>query len=333
MSFAPETRRRDPLERTTLRLAGVFAIVIVLLLVSSSVLLYTSFTRDIHDVYDRAVHDEAREREMVADAISRLRVQVIATDAVVFIVVGAAGLWYARRTVQPIREALENQRRFIANASHELRTPLAIVKADLEVARRGPPDAAALSAAVDSSLEEVDRMSALVSDLLTLSRIDAREERLAREALDLSSLVDATVQKLEAYAGERRVAIVREGGRDALPTVADPDALQRALFNLVRNAVEHSPAGERVAVRLMSDGDQARIQIADRGAGMTRDQLDRVFERFYRSTPGGSGSGLGLPIARWIVEAHGGSLTLVSGADGGTTATLLLPLGRPSVRR
>ena len=180
MSFAPETRRRDPLERTTLRLAGVFAIVIVLLLVSSSVLLYTSFTRDIHDVYDRAVHDEAREREMVADAISRLRVQVIATDAVVFIVVGAAGLWYARRTVKPIREALENQRRFIANASHELRTPLAIVKADLEVARRGPPDAAALSAAVDSSLEEVDRMSALVSDLLTLSRIDAREERLAQ---------------------------------------------------------------------------------------------------------------------------------------------------------
>ena len=230
----------------------------------------------------------------------------------------------------PINDALSNQRRFIANASHELRTPLAIMKADYEVAQRGPPDVAELQRALDSGLEEVERMSGVVADLLTLSRIDAHEEPLERRQTDLCALLDATVAKLAAFAALRGVDVVREGGRGEVLAAADAERLQRALFNLVKNAVEHSPKGSLVAVRVACDGELVRVQVADHGAGMTQEQLDHVFERFYRVDDArgraSGGSGLGLPIALWVVEAHGGTLRLASTPGEGTTATVLLPL-------
>ena len=320
----------DAAGRASRRLAALFALIAVLLLATSTVLLYVSFTRETHDVIDQTVLDESAERELVAQAIARLRLRVILIDAAVFAVVGIAGFWYARRTLRPINDALASQRRFIANASHELRTPLAIMKADFEVAQRGPPDVAELQRALDSGLEEVERMGGVVADLLTLSRIDAHEEPLERREIDLCALLDATVAKLAAFASVRGVDVVREGGRGEVLAAADPERLQRALFNLVKNAVEHSPQGSRVAVRLACDGERARVQVADRGAGLTGEQLERVFERFYRIDDArgraSGGSGLGLPIAAWVVEAHGGTLRLASASAGGTTATILLPV-------
>ena len=325
MSFA-----RDAAGRASLRLAALFALIVVLLLATSTALLFVAITRETHDVIDQRVLDESTERELVAQAIARVRLRVILVDGAVFAVVGALGFWYARRTIRPIHDALENQRRFIANASHELRTPLAIIKADYEVAQRGPPDVAELRRALDSGLEEVERMTSVVADLLTLSRIDAHEESLERREIDMGALLDDTVAKLAAFAALRGVHVVREGGRGEVLAAADAERLQRALFNLVKNAVDHAPQGSRVAVRLACDGECARIQVADHGAGMTQGQLAHVFERFYRADDAcgrtSGGSGLGLPIALWLVEAHGGTLRLESTPGEGTTATVLLPL-------
>jgi signal transduction histidine kinase len=325
----------DTATRASLRLAALFALIVLVLMTASAATLYVSFTRQSHDVIEDKVLDEATEREVMARAIERLRMRVIIADAVVFAAVGVVGFWYARRTIRPINAALASQRRFIANASHELRTPLAIMKADYEIARRGPPDVAELQRALESGLEEVDRMSGVVADLLILSRIDAREERLEWRETDISALLDDSVAKLAAFASLRGVEVVREGGRGEVVAAADPERLQRALFNLVKNAVEHSPRGSQVAVRLASDGESARLQVADRGVGMTQEQLSHVFERFYRADDArgraSGGSGLGLPIALWVVEAHGGTLRMSSAPGEGTTATVLLPLaGRPS---
>jgi signal transduction histidine kinase len=320
----------DAAGRASLRLAALFALIVVLLLATSTALLSVAITRETHDVIDQRVLDESAERELVAQAIARVRLRVILIDAAVFAVVGALGFWYARRTMRPINDALANQRRFIANASHELRTPLAIMRADYEVALRGPPDVAELQRALVSGLEEVDRMSGVVADLLTLSRIDAHEEPLERRVIDVSALLDDTVAKLAAYAALRGVAVVREGGRGEVLAEADAERLQRALFNLVKNAVEHSARDATVAARLACDGERARVQIADRGAGMTQEQVEHAFERFYRADDArrraSGGSGLGLPIALWVVEAHGGTLRLTSAPGLGTTATVLLPL-------
>jgi two-component system sensor histidine kinase CiaH len=322
----------DAARRTSLRLAALFALIVLVLMVTSGAMLYLSFTRQTHDVIEDKSLDEATERELVAQAIERLRLRVVLVDAAVFISVGIVGFWYARRTMRPVNDALASQRRFIANASHELRTPLAIMKADYEVAQRGPPDVAEMQRALDSGLEEVDRMSGMVNDLLTLSRIDAHEETLERRQTDLGALLDGTAAKLAAFAALRGVEVLREGGRREVLATADSERLQRALFNLVKNAVEHSPPRSQVAVSLAAGGTHARIRVVDHGAGITPEQLAHVFERFYRADDArqraSGGSGLGLPIAQWIVEAHGGTLRLEGTPGQGTTAVVLLPLAQ-----
>jgi signal transduction histidine kinase len=329
MSSAPDAPRSEAYWKAARRLALLFAAIVLVLMITSSVLIYSSFTRDLHDFYDQRVLNESRERELVADALADLRRQVLVLDGLVFVAVGVFGLWYARRAMRPIDEALESQRRFIANASHELRTPLAIMRADLEVARGDPEDVQGLLDGIDGSIEEIDRMGGIVTDMLMLSRIDAREERLEPTDIELSALLDATLQKMRAFADERDVSLERADAGGHVPARADPGRLQRALFNLIKNAVEHAPRGSAVTVALATDGERARFLVCDRGPGIPTEERERVFDRFHRG-PGGhggdSGSGLGLPIARWIAEAHGGRLELAPGPAGGTSATLVLPL-------
>ena len=204
------------------------------------------------------------------------------------------------------------------------------MKADFELARTGEQDPAELRDAVDNGAEEVDRMSAIVADLLMLSRIDAREEHLEPTHTDLDALLRDTVGKLSGLAGLHEVGITYQGDAGTLVLPADGPRLQRAVLNLCRNAIEHSPGSSEVTLSLQRERDQARVDVTDRGDGMTRDQLTHAFDRFYRadhsrqSTTGNSG--LGLPIARWIVEAHRGTLTLASRPGDGTVATIRLPL-------
>jgi signal transduction histidine kinase len=330
MSSKLEGLSGDTFARATTRLVALFGGIVVLLVVASTVLLYATFTADIHNVLDKKFVNEVREREEFAQTIVRLRYQALAVDGVVFVIIGITGLWYARRTMKPIRDALDNQRRFIADASHELRTPLAIMKADFDLARSPESDSEELRAAVDSGAEEVDRMTAIVADLLMLSRIDAREEQIVRECVDLRWLLEAMVAKLGAFAALRGVRIVFAGGDREIVALADADRLQRALLNLCRNAIEHSPHGGEVALHITRQANRALIEVRDAGAGMTKEQLAHAFERFYRAERSRSSaignSGLGLPIAKWIVEAHGGTLSLTSQPGKGTLASVGLPL-------
>lgn len=330
MSSSLEPVSGDTFARATRRLVLLFGGIVVVLVLASTVLVYATITADLHNVLDKKVVNEGRERVLYKQALVRLRYQVLAIDGAIFLVIGATGLWYARRTMKPIRDALDNQRRFIADASHELRTPLAIMKADFELARTGDQDPEELRDAVDNGAEEVDRMSAIVADLLMLSRIDAREEHLEATRTDLDALLRDTVGKLSGLAGLHEVGIAYQGDAGALVVLADGPRLQRAVLNLCRNAIEHSPRGSEVTLSLRREREQARIDIADEGEGMTREQLAHAFDRFYRadhsrqSTTGNSG--LGLPIAKWIVEAHRGTLTLAGRPGDGTVATIRLPL-------
>ena len=329
MSSSLEPVSGDTFARATRRLVLLFGGIVVVLVLASTVLVYATITADLHNVLDKKVVNEGRERVLYRQALVRLRYQVLAIDGAIFLVIGATGLWYARRTMKPIRDALDNQRRFIADASHELRTPLAIMKADFELARTGDQDPEELRDAVDNGAEEVDRMSAIVADLLMLSRIDAREEHLELTRTDLDALLRDTVGKLSGLAGLHEVGIAYQGD-SGLVLPADGPRLERAVLNLCRNAIEHSPRGSEVTLSLQRERDQARVDVTDRGDGMTREQLTHAFDRFYRadhSRQSATGnSGLGLPIARWIVEAHRGTLTLASRPGDGTVATIRLPL-------
>jgi signal transduction histidine kinase len=218
----------DVFARATTRLVALFTAIVVLLVVVSGVVMYLTVKTNITGVAQgRSGGGETEvERELASRSISRLRWQLVALDGAIIVAVGGLGLWYARRTLRPIRELYGAQKRFVADASHELRTPLAIMKADFEVALRdeaGAPTPAGqsdeLREAVLSGLEEVDRMGAIVDDLLTASRIDAHQEELRFAPVDLGELVRRTAEAMQTMGERARVA---GGGGGARPRAAPP---------------------------------------------------------------------------------------------------------------
>jgi signal transduction histidine kinase len=321
----------DVFARAQTRLALLFAGIVIVLVIVSSVFMYLTFRTDIRNAAARTPGDGETESEYVSRSLGKLRWQLVALDGVIVVAVGVGGLLYARRTLKPIRESVAAQRRFVADASHDLRTPLAVMKADFEVALRDPALSDQARPSLVSGLEEVDRMGAMVEDLLTLSRIDARQVPVASERLDLEPLARETTASLRGLAGAAGVELKLDAGGHA-PATGDPGHLRRALANIMRNAIEHSPAGSRVQVTVATGARRSEITVTDHGEGIPPEVLAHVFDRFYRGDPSRSrargGSGLGLAIARWAVRRMGGDVTLASAPGSGTTATIWLPTPR-----
>ena len=323
-----EVVRPDVFARARRRLALLFAALVVVLVVVSSVFMYLTVRADIRAAASGAYQDSESEQAFVSRSLGSLRWQLVAVDAVIVIVVGAGGLLYARSTLRPIRESVAAQKRFVADASHDLRTPLAIMKAEFEVALRRRDLDEATRPVLLSGVEEVDRMAGMVEDLLTLSRIDAHQEPLAREPLDLVALARQTVDGLSALAASGGVVLGADATGDAF-AVGDEGHVRRALRNVVRNAVEHSPPGATVEVSVRLTGAGAQVVVTDHGEGMPPEVLDHVFDRFYRGDAARSrargGSGLGLAIAHWALRGMGGDLSVESQVAAGTRVTLTLP--------
>ncbi len=213
--------------------------------------------------------------------------------------------------------AFQAQRRFVADASHELRSPLTVLKGDIEVALRRERAPEEYRSALESSREEVDRMTALADNLLTLARADAGLATDQLRPVDLAALAARVVERVGRAAAEERVTVTV----DAVPAPVRGDGplLERAIGNLVENALKYSPAGSRITVRCGPRGGAGVVEVEDTGPGIAADQAAHVFDRFYRGDPArarGAGAGLGLPIARAIAEAHGGTLELVRPGPG-----------------
>ena len=230
-----------------------------------------------------------------------------------------------------IAHSFEAQRRFTADASHELRSPLSRLRTELEITLRRPRAPEAYVAALQSGLEEVERLTLLVEELLTLARFDAGQERGSVEAIELAAVVEEAVQRYAAPAREHGVRIDASTAAGATERVA-ASAARVVLFNLLDNAVKFSPTGGRVRVRIGIEGDDAWIRVSDEGPGIEASELPHVFDRFYRGQAARAGSapgfGLGLALSRAIVQAHGGSIEVANGFDGGAAFTLRLPCVR-----
>ena len=217
-----------------------------------------------------------------------------------------------------------SQRAFVADASHQLRTPLTGLRLRIEEAREQGVSADA-AAQLDAGLAEVDRLAAIVEELLVLSRAGERE--LPGEHLALSTVVEQALSRWSAAASEHGVALERgelDGG-SVWCAAADAD---RALDVLLENALHYSPRGARVTIAAVA----GRIDVLDRGPGLADDEADAVFERFHRGSAGRagpSGSGLGLAIARELAREWGGDVTLRNREGGGAVATLTLPQEPP----
>jgi heavy metal sensor kinase len=236
--------------------------------------------------------------------------------------------------VARLRQTLQAQRQFMADASHELRTPLSILQttADVTLARdgRGESD---YRDALETVGAEARRLGRLVDDMLVLARADAGGYPLRREHLYLNELVHDCGKTMEVIASERHVTLRASGERD-VPFFGDGTLLRRMLLNLLQNAVVHTREGGVVAVELVPNGQQTMIRVRDEGSGIADTDRARIFDRFVQldAARHGAGAGLGLPIARWIADIHGGSLELEDSSSAGSTFRVVLPTS-PSSRR
>jgi signal transduction histidine kinase len=225
-----------------------------------------------------------------------------------------------------LEEASRAQQRFVADASHELRAPLTVIQGNLEFLERHPEMPAAERAEVLGEVKhETSRLTRLVADLLALARADAGLS-IGRALVDLDSVVLETFKTIRPLAHGQTLTL---DPFEPIQVVGDEDRLRQLVLILLDNAIKYTPVGGSVTLGLSQYDGRAEIVVRDTGVGIPPNDLPHVFERFYRADPARSrdpgGTGLGLPIARWIAEQHGGTIAMQSAPGHGTTVTVQLP--------
>jgi len=242
---------------------------------------------------------------------------------------GGGEILLAIQDLSSIRR-LETQRRdFVANVSHELRTPLASLKAMIETLQDGAlADRVAAADFLERIDHEVDGLTALVAELLTLSRMESGEDRLELRELDAAAIVRDAAARLGPLAARSQIELALATDASGAQVRADPTLIAQVLANLVHNAIKFTPPGGTVTVGTGSTPREVTLFVRDTGAGIGSADLDRVFERFFKSDPSRStlGTGLGLAIAEHAVQANGGTIAAASDGPGrGSTFTVTLP--------
>jgi len=224
----------------------------------------------------------------------------------------------------------KEQQQFIADVSHELRTPLTVLRGSLEVALEEEREPEEYREALGNALLEVRHLARLSQNLLFLVRGESGRITLSFANMNLTRLLSDLTRDLVLAASDRKLAVVTEIPEKPITAFVDADRLQQVFHNLFENAMRYTPAGGTIRVRLQASPGEARMEVSDTGIGIPEKDLPFVFERFFRSDRARraytGGSGLGLSIARWIVEAHKGKIAVESTVGKGTTFTVTVPL-------
>jgi len=246
----------------------------------------------------------------------------------VLLLAAGGGIYLAAVGIRPITEALRIQRQFTADASHELRTPVSVVRAAADVAlSREHRDEGEYRETLSIVGSQARRMTRLVDDMLVLARADAGAYPLRPVDFYLDEVIAECCRAVDVLAAERGVTI-RSSGAQEIPYRGDEDLLRQLVLNVLQNAVQHSPPGGSVAIDVERDAAAVKMRVTDTGAGVPPEDEQRIFDRFVQLDPSrrGQGTGLGLPIARWIAEAHHGTLVLERSGAGGSTFCVSLPV-------
>lgn len=271
--------------------------------------------------------DNWRE-ERLSQGRSRLLSELIIFNIGVLLFGAGGSYLLARRTLQPIEDTMEAQARFTSDAAHELRTPLTIMQSEIEVGLRDTKATKATHAELlRSSLDEVEHMRTLTDRLLLL----ANQNDLELNPTSLEAVAIEAVDRSVPLAQSKKITVHNEIG--SITVQGNSESLTDVLFILIDNAIKYSPTKSTVTLRAKTKGNSVEITVSDNGPGIAEQDLPYIFDRFYRadqsrSSQNVAGHGLGLSIAKRIVEAHGG--TIVAANNGkkksGTTFTISLPL-------
>lgn len=275
---------------------------------------------------EEKLHQERIQR--YEEAKLRVLTRLVLINCAILIGGGFLSYYLARRTLQPIEEAHEAQSRFTADASHELRTPIAAMQSETEVALMDPKlTLIQAKQLLESNLEELGKLTTLSEGLLRLAQLDNND--LQKRAVPIDHVVQQALDRVMPLAEKKSILIV-SAGRKGLKVRGDVVSLTEALVILLDNAVKYSPEKTEIHVGVASGQKQVSITVEDHGAGIKATELPHIFDRFYRADAARSkqhtnGYGLGLAIAKNIVDLHGGKITVQSKPGYGSRFTLQFP--------
>jgi len=280
---------------------------------------------ELHAVQSGSHHGLARI--FARDEVT-LVLQIAAVDIGVIVLAAAGSYILAGRTLRPIEEVMERQRRFAAAASHELRTPLTALRGNLEVALLNPRTSEEYQEVLDDAIADTERMSHLVKDLTLLARPEVDRTVLRLHPIDLRDTVREAIEDVELLAKDKGQTL--DTALDGpLPVRGDAPRLRQVFVNLLENAIRYTPDGGEIHIEGRRDRGRVVLDVRDSGRGIAPEDLGHLFEPFYQADRARSSAdhvGLGLSLAAWIVRAHTGSIEAASRLGGGSVFTVSLPL-------
>jgi len=316
--------------RARRRLAIRYLVLFTVVLVAFSALFLAVLSVVLQPAFDVApeVSNEEAARLAYDRTVERIALALLLANAAVLAILGIAGYYLADRTLRPIQEAHDRQRRFVADASHEMRGPITAIQSTAEATLGSTADGPTYERALATILDASGRLGRLTTDLLTLARDEQGQPGPASELVDLSVVVAEEVERFRSATLDRPPAIRVSLTADLLVR-ADPSEIARIVGNLLDNAIRYG--AEPVQVRTYALDAKAVVEVADQGPGIALADASRIFEPFYRVRADAAappGSGLGLAIASELAQHHGGRLTIDSSPGSGARFRLEVPRAR-----
>ncbi len=341
------------------KLTGWYLLIIMLISVVFSAVIYTSTTRELERGFRRAemrfrgeeldtpfhrqwpgrwenINPTPRETDLsfsfiedIEAAKKRVALNLLMINGAILAISAAAGYFLAGKTLTPIEVALDEQKRFVADASHELRTPLTALKTSIEVALRKKrlvdKDARAI---MESSLEDIDGLESLANNLLSLTQYQQGNSAFVFQPTDINEVVENAHKKISPLAKKKNIKISLRTSSQVLE--ANRQSLAEMMLIFLDNAVKYTPKSGKVVVTTKSDRKNLIVEVNDTGIGILKEDIPHIFDRFYRidqsrSKDSVAGFGLGLSLAKRIIELHKGFVEVESAEGEGTTFTVKLP--------
>lgn len=325
--------RDDLFVRTRLKLATSYVVTIIVLLLVLNAGLY--FARINFAEHQPRTFDDRMSTLMAAE-INRLNKATLWLSLGVVVAAILVGYFFADISLYSLRQTMQAQKRFIADASHELRTPLSVMKTNSEITLMEGPNLTAKEAgmALKSNLEEIDRMSNIIKNLIHLAHIDTQTAEMPFSKVNISDVVLKTSQAVQRMAEKKRIRLTLTRSHSAV-VWGNVTALEELILNLLKNAITYTPEGGSVSVIVKNNHPHnIEVQIEDTGIGISPKDLPHIFEPFFKADKSrirrdsSGSSGLGLTIVREIVKNHNGSIYVRSALEKGTAVTITFPSSR-----
>lgn len=324
-----------------LKLTAWYLLIIMLVSGTFSLAFYHASTEEIQHIINRIRFMQEQSKQynippppntvitldQLEDVKQRLQLSLLVVNGFIFVLAGGAGYFLAGRTLKPIQVMVDEQNQFISDASHELRTPIATLRAEMEASllEKHLSDKEARKL-IDSNLEELGKLQELANSLLQLAHVN-QKGNIYSDTISLNEVIQTAHKKVAPMAKKKHVTFTIESIKGDI--IGDKHSLTEVFVNLFDNAIKYSPEKAIVKVSSTQKKHSVAVMVKDTGIGIPAEELEHIFDRFYRADKSRSqadGYGLGLSIAKKIVNAHDGTISVTSREEKGTTFTLIFPL-------